>query len=464
MENGRRHFIKKGLLAAGSTLVMNPGRSVAADLRKTDLKNIRVERVNSNFERETLIRPFGFKGGYMTEMWQTASRLQSAGHRKTGICTQNVLYADANVFASCSEAAGNALMFSLTSRALQLTGETAFSTPVDLLEKILPEVYTYGKKLTGRDDLNTIFALNALIGVDNAAWLLYAAENKLPDFDAMIPAPYREALSYRNDKVAIIYLASYNLPVEELKKAVQQGYFVIKIKIGQPGTQAEMLQKDMARLTEVHNAIRDARTTQTRNGRLIYTLDANARYEKKETLLRLMDHAKKIGAFGQILFIEEPLTEANGEHVGDVGVRIAADESAHDEAGTLRRFEQGYTALALKGIAKTLSLSMKMAKLARERNIPCLCADLTVNPILIDWHKNLAYRLAPFPGLGMGLMETNGDLNYRDWSRMVSYHPAAGAPWTKVTNGVFELKDDFYRSSGGIFAPIPHYEEMLGKA
>ncbi len=400
----------------------------------------------------------------MQEMWQTVSQLQStSGHKKIGLCTQNVLYADGDVFASCPEAAGNALMFSLTNRALQLVRETPFATPIDLLEKILPEVLSYGRKLTGRADLNTIFALNALVGVDNAAWLLYAAENELKDFSAMIPVPYQKALSHRNDKVAIIYLASYNLPVEELRKAVAQGYFVIKIKIGQPGAQAEMLQKDMARLTEVHNAIKEARTGQTSTGKLIYTLDANGRYEKKESLLRLLDHARKIGAFEQILFIEEPLTEDNEEHVADVGIRIAADESAHDEAGALRRIEQGYGALALKGIAKTLSLSMKMATLAWERNIPCLCADLTVNPILIDWHKNLASRLAPFPGLGMGLMEANGDLNYRNWKQMLSYHPAPGASWTKARKGVFELKDDFYRESGGIFEAIPHYEQMLNK-
>lgn len=310
--------------------------------------------------------------------------------------------------------------------------------------------------------MNQIFALNALIGIDNAAWLMYAAENKFTDFTSMIPAEYRKTLSYKNDKVAILYLASYNLPVDDLKKAVQKGYFVIKIKIGQPGTQEQMLQKDIARLTEIHTAIKDLRTKQTKDGNLIYTMDANCRYEKKETFLRLIDAAKKIGAFEHILFVEEPLAETNDEHVGDIGIRIAADESAHDEQGVLRRLSQGYGALALKGIAKTLSLSMKIAKIAHERNIPCLCADLTVNPILIDWHKNLAAHLAPFPGLDMGLMETNGDLNYRNWQQMQTYNPSNNASWTIVKDGVFNLGNDFYQESGGIFAAMPHYEKMLG--
>ena len=35
--------------------------------------------------------------------------------------------------------------------------------------------------------------------------------------------------------------------VAEIKEAVDSGYFFMKIKIGQPGTQDEMLAKDMAR-------------------------------------------------------------------------------------------------------------------------------------------------------------------------------------------------------------------------
>jgi len=43
----------------------------------------------------------------------------------------------------------------------------------------------------------------------------------------------------------------------------------------------------------------------------------------------------------------------------------------------------GYGAITLKPIAKTMSMSLKIAQLAYERSIPCFCADLTVNPILV---------------------------------------------------------------------------------
>ena len=147
--------------------------------------------------------------------------------------------------------------------------------------------------------------------------------------------------------------------------------------------------------------------------------------------------------------------------MADIDLRIAADESVHDEASAIKRLDQGYKVLVLKGIAKTLSMSMKIAKLAAERNVPCMCADLTVNPILVDWHKNLAAHLAPFPVINMGLMETNGDMNYVNWEKMMHYNPASGASWVSRKNGVFELHSDFYKRSAGIFEPSAHYEKMF---
>jgi L-alanine-DL-glutamate epimerase-like enolase superfamily enzyme len=194
---------------------------------------------------------------------------------------------------------------------------------------------------------------------------------------------------------------------------------------------------------------------------LPYYFDANGRYEKKETLLKLLDHARKIGAFDQIAVIEEPFPEEADIHVGGMGVRIAADESAHTDEDALKRIEMGYSAIALKAIAKTLSMTMKIARTAHEHGIPCFCADLTVNPILVDWNKAVAARLAPFPNLGLGLLETNGHQNYKNWQTMLGYHPYADASWTRTVDGVFNLNDDYYQKSGGILTPSPHYEDMF---
>jgi L-alanine-DL-glutamate epimerase-like enolase superfamily enzyme len=418
--------------------------------------------VGSNFEREPLVRPFGFKGGYQSEIWQSAALLQSAsGRRGLGLCTQGVLWSDAHVFAGHSESGGNALMYAVSEWALQqLKGQT-FSDPVALLESIRHDVFAYAKKITGHAGLRETFALNALVGVDFAAWLLYAAENGITNFDDLIPAAYRPALAHRHAKVASIPLMAYGIPIPELQSAVEAGYFFMKIKIGQPGTQAEMLEKDMARISAIHAAIGDARTPYTANGKLPYYFDANGRYESKDTLLRLLDHTRAIGAFDQIALIEEPFPEEIEIDIRDIPARVAADESAHTDRDALKRIQMGYTAIALKPIAKTFSMSLKIAQLAHEHGVPCFCADLTVSPLLVEWNKNVAARLAPFPGLGLGLLETNGHQNYRNWDTMRGCLPHADAPWTRTQRGVFELDADYYAQSGAVFQPSPHYEALF---
>lgn len=430
---------------------------------ETREKTIRIKNVDANFEREPL-NAYRFKGGAITDSWQAVAMMESeSGVRKIGLGTQGVLWSDARVAAGHSESAGNALMYAMSERALQIIKGTSFTNPVDLMEKVLPEVLEYGKKITGVADLRKTFALNALVCVDNAAWLLYAHENNMKTFDEMIPAAYRPGLSYRHDKVASIPSFSVGTTTERIKAAADEGYFILKLKTGAAGTQKEMLEKDLAFLTALHKTIGHYETPYTKSGKIPYYFDANGRYEHKDTLLRFLDHAKKIGAFDQIAVVEEPFAENNEVYVGDFGVRIAADESAHTVEDAARRIEQGYSAIAVKAIAKTLSMTMKIAQLAYEKNIPCFCADLTVSPILVDWNKSVAARLPPFPNMSIGLQETNGHQYYKNWDRLMSYHPKAGSTWTKTVKGVYPTDASFYAQSAGIFEPSAHYEELFPK-
>jgi L-alanine-DL-glutamate epimerase-like enolase superfamily enzyme len=457
----RRNFIKTSAIAGVATF-SGFAAYPAFKAKENLFKNITIQSIGSNFEREPLIRPFGFKGGYMTEIWQTANLLRStSGIGKIGLCTQNVLWSDASVFAAHTESGGNALMYALTEHALRLIKGRSFTSPVELMDDILEEVYQYGIKITSNPVLRKTFALNALVGVDNALWMLFAAENGITNFDDMIPVKYRPALSTHHKTVASIPLMAYSIPVSEIVQAVESGYFFMKIKIGQPGTQEEMLTKDKERLSSIHKAIGHFSTPHTSSGKLPYYFDANGRYEKKETLLKLIDHAKKIGAFDQIAIIEEPFPEELQIDVSDIPVRLAADESAHTDQDAITRIGMGYRAIALKAIAKTLSMTIKIANVAKERSIPCFCADLTVNPILVDWNKNVAARLDAFPGLGTGLLETNGHQNYKNWPTMESYHPYKDAGWRKTQNGVFNLDKDFYDKSGGILTDSNHYMELF---
>ena len=426
---------------------------------------VKIARVDSNFEREPLRKPFGFKGGAMTDVWQTMACVQSeSGIKKIGLGTQNVLWSDSAVFGNHSESGGNAMMYAMSERALQLIRGTSFTSPIDLLDELLPDILSYGKKITGNPDLRTTFALNALVAVDNALWLLHAAENGITNFDDMIPEAYRPGLSARHEKVASIPALGYGTSMEEIKQLADDGYFILKIKIGAPGDQGQMLEKDKDFLSEIHKTIGHYETPYSDTGKIPYYFDANGRYEKKETLLRFLDHAEKIGALEQISVLEEPFFEQNDEDVRDITARelfVAADESAHTDEDALVRMEQGYNTIALKAIAKTLSMTLKIAQLAYERNIPCFCADLTVNPILVDWNKSVAARLPALSGIDLGLLETNGWQNYRDWTRMKSYHPAPNASWTETVDGVYPTGREFFEQSGGIFEQSPHYAKLF---
>jgi len=137
----RRKFIKNGMMAAGAAMVASPLEIIPAGCASLQPRNITISKVSSDFEREPLIRPMGFKGGYLTELWQTAAYLEStSGIHSIGLCTQSILWSDANVFTSNSESGGNALMYALTERALQIIRGQTFTSPLDLLEKIYPEV------------------------------------------------------------------------------------------------------------------------------------------------------------------------------------------------------------------------------------------------------------------------------------------------------------------------------------
>ncbi len=460
---GRREFLALGTMAAAAAAAGGCASAGASAGGGGAFRPITIAATDCLFEREPMVRPFGFKGGYLTEEWIVSSCLKSStGKFGIGLGTQSCLWSDASVFAANSEAGGNAIMFAMTQRALKLLEGRTFTSPVELNDWLWPQVWEYGRRVAANPRLRATFALNALVSVDNAAWVLFARENGLGSFDEMIPGDCRPALSSRHSKCASIPLFSYKVPPAEIKAAVDSGYFFMKIKIGQPGTQEEMLARDCARVSQIHAVLKDCRTPYTKSGRLPYYFDANGRYERKETLLRFIDHLKKIGAYGQVALIEEPFDEHAEVDVNDIPLRLAADESAHTVKDALDRISMGYRAMALKPIAKTMSMSMKIAQAAFERGVPCFCADLTVCPALVEWNKAVAARLPAFPGIGgLGLVETNGHQNFRNWETMRRDLAHPDAHWTRTERGVFECDADWYAKSGGILEPMPRYERMF---
>ena len=166
-------------------------------------------------------------------------------------------------------------------------------------------------------------------------------------------------------------------------------------------------------------------------------------------------------ALERIVLLEEPFAGDRPEPVHGLPVRVAGDESAHSAQDVARLTrEYGYSAIACKPIAKTLSVTLEMVRAAQKSGAACFCADLTVPPALLDWNMSLAARLPRVPGLRVGVVESNGPQNYTDWRRLDAMCAAPGAAWRTPQNGVYRLDGGFYGESG-IFAPLPAYADTL---
>ena len=383
-----------------------------------------------------------------------------------GVGVQSVLWSDAGVFTTNSEEQGNAYMYEVTKYALQCLQGRDGETPIDLIDSIYPDVLSYAKGLTNvKENLRETFVRNALVAVDNALWQLYAKEQGAQDIMRIIPDEYKLPLCERHEKLCNIPLVSYGVSKEEIKKLLDGGTVLMKIKIGFDDngkkSKAEMLAWDKARLKEIHEIAKEYRTEYTVSGKILYYLDANGKYDRVERLQGLLDYAKEIGALEEIVLLEEPFEEENKLFVGDLPVRVAADESVHSVKDVEERIALGYKAIALKPIAKTLSETLKILKKAYEKNAICFCADLTVNPLLVEWNKNVAARIKTLPKMKIGILESNGEQNYVRWEELYKAHPCGDKPFAKCQNGLYTLGEEFFETSGGIFNKSIKYETLF---
>ncbi len=426
------------------------------------MTEISISKYSLNIEREPLFRPFHFKGGFFTEKWLVITKLEtSAGLQATGVGGMAILWSDPDVFSAHSETGGNIVMAALAERAARLVQGRSFSNPIELIESILPDLYGYGQKVSGKKDLRKTFVLNSLISLDSALWKLFALENNIRHFHNLIPPEHQSAFDFRQEKIAHVPAVAYNYPVGELQKMVDEGYFFLKVKIGQAGSSTEMLEKDKNRLSEIHQALKERTTAFTESGKILYYLDANGRYPEKDTLKKLLDHADKIGMLEQIALLEEPFSDELKIDVSELPVVMAADESLHSLADVDERIDLGYRAIAIKPEGKTLSMAFTMGYAAFKRGIPIFVADSGCVPLLVEWNKIVAAHVAPFPGLSMGILESNGAQMYKNWDLLVQDHPCAETDWISPRDGIYHLDADYYDTAGGIFSDPGHYQKLV---
>jgi len=414
---------------------------------------MKIINYNFNVDREELIRPFKFKGGQFTEKWITITTVESKkGYKSTGIGGLAILWSDPDVFSANSETGGNIIMSAIAEYALKLIKDKEFITPIEALESIFNPLHKYGQKITNNKKLKKSFTLNSLVSLDNALWKIYALENNIKNFYDLIPHQYKEAFLNHQKQLVCIPSITYNLPLNQINELVKNGHFFLKIKIGQSGSQKDMLGKDKKRILEIYEATKSEKTEYTNNGKILYYLDANGRYLKKETLQKLLEYADKIKMLEQISILEEPFPKKAEIDVFDLPVRISADESLSSVDDVNNKIDLGYQAITLKPAGKTLSMSLKMGYTAYKRNVLYYVADSLCVPILLDWNKNVAVRLNNFPGIKMGIIESNGPQFYKNWKKLLKDHPYYNAEWLEPKNGIFYINNNFYETSGGIFS------------
>lgn len=419
---------------------------------------IKIEKAASAYEPELFKTSFGFKGNKLSGVWQTVVALSGCGEIGIGLGVESVLWSDSSVFAKFGEDESNKMMFAVTEYATGLIRGREFSSASEIVDSVFSDCFEYAKRITGTCVTET-FVLNALVPLDMAAWQLFARVSGADSFDFVFSG------EGRCDRLANIPLITYNTSIGEVEKMAAAGVCIFKIKLGcdpdGDGDLEKMLAWDKARALAIHNAVKSFATPHTESGHPVYYFDANGRYDTKERLASLVDFLVSEGIAERTVLFEEPFAPENKIYLGDLPICFAADESAHSLSDVEERIRLGYGAITLKPIAKTPSVTVKMERAARAAGVQCFCADLTVNPVMVEWNKNFAARLAILKGMKIGVVESNGAQNYVRWEEMKSYLTRRG---TETDASVYTLDGEFYKNAGGLFEIPKHYLDLIKKA
>ena len=416
---------------------------------------MKIKKALCAYEPERFKNAFGFKGNILSGVWQTVAYLCDGCDFGIGLGVQSVLWSDSRIFEAYGEEKSNKLMFDVTKFVLKYIEGAEFATPQEMTKSIFKKVYGYAREITGMP-ISETFVLNSLVPVDFAAWSLYCKERNINDFDEIYKG------THKSEMLANIPLITYNTPVSEAISMARDGVCIFKIKIGSDpngdGNHDKMIEWDKKRACEIHEALKSVETEYTKSGKIVYYFDANGRYDTKDRLWQFIEHIDQKGILAQTVLFEEPFAQENEIFVGDMPICFAADESAHSLNDVKKRIDLGYRAITLKPIAKTLSVTIDMAQCCEKAGVGCFCADLTVNPVMVEWNKNFAARLEPPQGMRIGVVESNGAQNYINWEKMKGYMPFEE---NGDSGALYNLKDGFYKNAGGIFMTPMHYYNLV---
>ena len=61
---------------------------------------MKIKNTSHGVAIEPLLQPFGFKGGYLSELWQIVAKVSDGENYGVGVGVQSVLWSDENIFKS----------------------------------------------------------------------------------------------------------------------------------------------------------------------------------------------------------------------------------------------------------------------------------------------------------------------------------------------------------------------------
>ena len=92
-----------------------------------------------------------------------------------------------------------------------------------------------------------------------------------------------------------------------------------------------------------------------------------------------------------------------------------------------------------------------MLEQARRRGVQCFCADLTVNPKMVEMNKLFASHLPMIMGMNIGVFESNGSQNYLNWVQMQAQSGLTEKSFAHMQRGRFILDEAYYRCEGNVW-------------
>src|SRR5690606_881376 len=124
IQRGELYFMNRRQFIGNCSLILAATQANAlkasTNLQKTMLNQLKVIHTGYAVEKEKLRFPFGFKGAFLTELWQAVAYVKDlSGNYGVGLGTQSVLYGDADTFASTDETTGNSWMLEVSKTALK---------------------------------------------------------------------------------------------------------------------------------------------------------------------------------------------------------------------------------------------------------------------------------------------------------------------------------------------------------